>query len=172
MELGRRMSRFAVAAGLLVTAWVVTPAADAAALPPFTCGTVSAGSTSGSAAPITRVSVGHHPGYDRFVVEFAGSRVPHYTVTPKSSAVFYLDPSNKKVTLLGTAGIRVALFPASGRSYHGPTDIRTSFPQLREARRIGDFEAVTSWGIGLAHQSCKRVFTLSAPSRLVIDVPA
>jgi hypothetical protein len=168
----RHALRIAAVAVLAAAAFVALPGASAQALPPFGCGTVSAGSTSGVAAPITDVRVGHHIGYDRFVMQFAGSRVPHYTVTPKSSAVFWLDPSNKRVTLRGTAGIKIALFPASGLgSFHGPTDIKTTFPQLLEARNIGDFEAVTSWGLGLRHQSCKRVFTLPGPPRLVIDVP-
>jgi hypothetical protein len=167
----RQVSRMLAVALLAAAALVaVSAAAPAQALPAFRCGTVSGGSSAGSTVHVTSVRVGHHPGYDRLVVQFAGSRVPHYTVTPKSSAVFWLDPSNKRVTLRGSAGLKVVLSPATGQgSYSGPSDIRTTFPQLLEARALGDFEAVTSWGLGLRHSTCKRVFTLSAPARLVID---
>jgi hypothetical protein len=102
-------------------------------LPLFTCGTVSGGSAT-TFAHVTAVRVGHGPGYDRFVVQFDGSRVPTYKVIPKSGAVLWLDPSNVRVQLLGTAGIKVVLFAASGfGSYVGPTGFRTGFPQLLEA---------------------------------------
>jgi hypothetical protein len=160
-----------VAIALLVsTAFIAFPGGAAAGLPAFTCGTASGGSST-TYGHITAVRVGHGVGYDRFVVQFSSPRVPHFTLTPKSSAVFWLDPSNQRVTLRGTAGLKLVLHPASGyRTYAGPSDFRTTFPQLREARRIGDFEGYTSWGLGLHHQACKRVFGLSAPTRLVIDV--
>jgi hypothetical protein len=142
----------------------------ATTLPPFRCGTASGGAN--NFAHITGVRVGRQVGYDRFVIQFSSSQVPHYAAIPKSSAVFWLDPSNKRVQLRGAAGLKVVLSSASGiGSYHGPRDIRPGFRQLREARQIGDFEAVTTWGLGLAKQSCKRVFTLTGPARLVIDVP-
>jgi hypothetical protein len=121
---------------------------------------------------ITDVRVGRHPRFDRFVVEFSTARMPRYRITPKSSSTFTLDPSGRSVTLLGNAGIKVAIHFATGAgTYHGPAEFRTGFPQLLEARRLGDFEGYVTWGLGLDHQSCKRVFTLTSPTRLVIDVP-
>ena len=156
-----------------VAAPATAAAADAAtpsALPPWTCGTQTGGS--GTPGQVTDVRVGTHPGYDRFVVQFAGTGMPRWKLIPKSSAVFTLEPSGITVRLLGTAGVKLVLTPASGYpTYHGPVDFRTGFPQLREARRLEDFEGYFSWGLGLAHQSCKRVFTLTAPTRLVVDVP-
>lgn len=158
---------------LILTAGVVVlvPAATAGALPAYSCGTVSGGSA-GHYGHVTSVRVGKHATYDRFVVQFSKPGIPAYTVTPKSSARFWLDGSGRPVTLRGAAGIKLVLHPASGQgTFSGPTDIRTGFLQLREARQLGDFEGYVSWGLGLAHQSCKRVFTLTNPSRLVIDVP-
>jgi hypothetical protein len=142
-----------------------------AALPAFTCGIASGGSTAVH-SHVTDVRVGRHLHFDRFVMQFDTATLPHYRITPKSNATFVLDPSGRSVTLLGHAGIRVAVHFATGDgTYHGPADFRTGFPQLLEARRIGDFEGYVSWGLGLDHQSCKRVLTLSNPTRLVIDVP-
>jgi hypothetical protein len=146
-------------------------APSAGALPAYACGTASGGSTTVH-SHVTDVRVARHATFDRFVVEFSTARLPHYKLTPKSSAVFTLDPSGRQVQLLGNAGILVVLHSATGvGTYHGPGDFRTGFPQLREARRLGDFEGYVSWGLGLAHQSCKRVFTLANPARLVVDVP-
>jgi hypothetical protein len=117
------------------------------------------------------VRVGTHPHFDRFVVEFRGKRIPHYTLSAKGNTTFHLDPSDKRVHLLGTAALKLVFSHATGvGSYNGPDDFRTGFPQLREARRIGDFEAVSTWGLGLRKPVCAMVSTLHSPSRLVIDV--
>ena len=34
----------------------------------------------------------------------------------------------------------------------------------------GDFEALSTWFLGLDGGGCYRVFTLTSPSRLVIDI--
>ena len=167
----RRAARFA-AVLVLAASTLVAAGGSADALPPYTCGTQTGGSSS-TYGHVTAVRVGHHIGFDRFVVQFSSSRVPSYRIVPKSSAIFWLDPSGQRVTLRGHAGLLVVMHPASGfGTYRGPNDFRTTFPQLREARRIGDFEGYYSWGLGLTRASCKRVFTLTAPTRLVIDVPA
>lgn len=169
---GRVVHVFAAAvfsAGSLVALAVTAPGADA--LPPYACGTQSGGSTSVH-SHVTDVRLAEHATFDRFVVEFSTARLPRYRVVPKSSAVFTLDPSGNQVQLLGAAGIKLVLHTATGRgTYLGPVDFRTGFEQLREARLLGDFEGYVSWGLGLRHQSCKRVFTLTSPRRLIIDVP-
>lgn len=142
----------------------------------FTCGTQSGGTDiNGNPTAVTAVRVGSHPdeqpAYDRFVVEFANGPVPKWTAIPKSSANFTLSPSGQPVTLRGSAGIRLDFFTGTFPAYRGQTDFVTGFPQLAEARELEDFEGHVQWGLGLNHQSCKRIFQLSAPSRLVIDVP-
>jgi hypothetical protein len=145
-------------------------AAPAGALPPYVCGTMTGGSTTVH-SHVTDVRVTWHQNFDRFVVVFSTARLPHYTLTPKSSAVFYTDPRGLRVRLLGDAGLKVVLHSAASYpTYHGSADFRTGFRELEEARLIGDFEGYVSWGLGLAHQSCKRVFKLTEPTRLVIDV--
>jgi hypothetical protein len=163
-----------VALALTVVLATIVPAAGAApARPAFPCGTVSGGVAHSRPVHVADVRLGRHARFDRFVVEFTSRTVPRFSVIAKSSAVFRLDPSNRKVTLLGTAGIKLVMRDATGLgSYSGPLDFRPGFPQLREARRIGDVEGVTTWGLGLRHQTCTRVTTLLNPARLVIDVPS
>jgi hypothetical protein len=155
---------------------VPAPAGAVTSLPGFTCGSQSGGTDiNGNPTAVAAVRVGSHPNeqpaYDRFVLEFANGPVPKWTAIPKSSANFTLSPSGKPMTLRGTAGIRLAFFTGTFPAYHGRTDLVTGSPQLAEARELEDHEGYVQWGLGLNHQSCKRIFELSAPTRLVIDVP-
>jgi hypothetical protein len=163
-------------AGLLAGIGLAIPATVNAASIPVTCGTQSGGSGA-AGSPITDVRVGHHTeegGFDRIVFQFEGSGIPSWTAIPKSSALFYTDPKGTPVQLEGMAGIKLTLFSIPMGSYTGLKDFDPDFPpltQLAEARLLGDFEGYVTWGLGLERQSCKRIFTLSGPSRLVIDVP-
>jgi hypothetical protein len=55
-------------------------------------------------------------------------------------------------------------------SYSGPTDIKTGYSVLVEARQMQDFEGTVQWALGLSKSACYRVFFLTNPDRLVIDV--
>jgi hypothetical protein len=88
------------------------------------------------------------------VIEFAGSRLPHWDAIPKSSSKFYKDPSGTPITLEGTAGIKVVVRPIETGSHSGPIDFDPEFAQLAEAYELGDNEGVFTWGLGLERQSC------------------
>ena len=118
---------------------------------------------------VTAVRVAQHAGFDRFVIEFGGA-VGGYDVQRQPAPTFVLDPSGQKATLAGSAGLLVRLHRASAMAYSGPTELRLGGSAIREARQIGNFEAVTSWGLGLSRPGCLRVSTLANPSRLVVDV--
>jgi hypothetical protein len=155
----------------LLTATLCTAAPSASAETGFVCRNASGGS-SGFIGHITDVRVGQHPGFDRFVIQFRGVRVPVFHATRQSDSRFTTEGKGRVVTLRGHAGIDVALPRATGAgSYHGRLDFKPPFAQVREARETGDFEAVTHWGLGIHQQSCMRVFTLQSPGRLVVDVP-
>jgi len=51
-----------------------------------------------------------------------------------------------------------------------PRRIVRPFTQLKEVRLAGDFEGVVTYGIGLAARGDFRVFTLTGPDRLVVDL--
>jgi hypothetical protein len=160
-----------------VLATVTAPAPAGAAsvvssLPAFECSDRSGNGWPGSgvAQAITGVRLAAQSGYDRFVVEFT-SAVPGYRVRRQSGGATTLDPSGLPVTLDGTAAIILSLNPASAHpSYAGSTDMRAPSATLREARQLGDFEAVNTWGLGLSKAACFRAFTMTSPPRLVIDV--
>jgi nitroreductase len=136
----------------------------------FTTGGVSGGS-SATIVNVTAVRVGAHTGYDRVVIEFSGA-VPSYTVTPQSDSRFTLTPKGGTVTLEGTNGILITLQHINWTAYAGPNSLRPDFTDLREARLIQNFEGVQQWALGIAGVAAVRVFTLTSPARLVVDVTA
>ncbi len=144
-----------------------------ATLAGFTCAAQSGGGAANAAAPVgvTAVRVGAQSGFDRFVIELDGP-VPHFDVAPQAGATFTQDASGARVTLRGSAGLLVTLRGArSAGTYTGPADLRPAgTPALLEAGQVGDFEGVVHWGLGLSHAACFHAYTLTGPSRLVVDV--
>jgi hypothetical protein len=49
-------------------------------------------------------------------------------------------------------------------------NLTPGFPALRQVTGAGEFEGVLTYGIGQAHKAGFRVFTLTGPDRLVVDV--
>jgi hypothetical protein len=139
----------------------------------FVCADSSGGSnTTGSA--VTAVRTGAHPegAYDRFTIEFDGT-IPDYTVTRQSGATFTRSPKGDQVTLAGNHGVLVRVQPVTNwTSYSGPTSFGVTGQYLRQAMLLENNEAVFQWGLGIQGNPCLHVFTLTGPSRLVIDVTA
>ena len=140
--------------------------------------TATAPRVTGATAPATPTLVGiraaHHPGLDRVVFDFAGG-------LPASRQVTYVnqligDGSGLPVPIAGRAILQVRLNPANAHDESGhstaPRSIAFPLPNVMTAVRSGDFEAVTTYGVGLAKKQPFRVFTLTGPPRLVIDVDA
>lgn len=131
-----------------------------------------------AAAPPVPTLVGvraaHHAGFDRVVFDFRGG-------LPSSYAVHYVkrliaDGSGKRVRIAGRAILAVRFEPADAHDASGagtaPRRVAFPLPNVMTAVRSGDFEAVTSYGLGLAKRTPFHVFTLHDPSRVVIDVRA
>ena len=144
------------------------PSSAAAATPSpqsYTCADLSGG---GSArANVVGVRAAAQDGFDRWVLEFDGP-VPGYTITRQANARFTEDASGRTVTLDGAAGVVVRLAPA-GSGAQAPLAVSPRETELRDLRRVGDFEGVVHWGAGLAAPACMHVTTLDGPPRLVID---
>ena len=161
-----------IALAAAASAATITGLATASADSSFAC-TDRTGGVSGVPGQITAVRAAHHDGYDRIVYEFAPSAagaIPAYRLTQQASATFHKDPSDLLANLDGSAGIR-AVFQNTTVASSAPSDLKAGLPVIREAARLGDFERVSSYGIGLAHAACFRVQELGG-TRLVIDVVA
>jgi len=146
-------------------------AASADDLGAFTC-TNRAGGVAGVPGTVASIRVAHHDGYDRLVFEFAPSSagaMPAYSLTQQASSTFTRDASGQSVTLDGSAGIKAVFHNATVGS-GVPGDVKAGLPAIREVTNIGDFERVTSYGIGLKTPACFRTVELSGPTRLAIDV--
>lgn len=141
-------------------------------LPPFVC----IGSAVGSESPptvayIDAVRTGTHAGYDRLTIEFQNGAAGTVELKPQTSPNFTNSPSGQPVTLNGTAGLLVTIRGADEHTaYSGPTDLKTGYTALLEARQVQDFEGVVQWGLGLSKSACYRAFYLTSPTRLVVDI--
>jgi hypothetical protein len=143
-------------------------------LPAFVCGLNT--SLSPPPAPLTAyvsdVRTGTHPGYDRITITFTNGLPGSISLKPQNSATFASGGGKGgNVTIVGQAGILVTMSSADEHTaYSGPTDFKTGYAVLAEARQIQDFEGYVQWALGLQHTACYRVFTLTNPTRLVIDI--
>ena len=148
---------------------VPPPTPPGTSLPAFACADASGGKT--GVANTTTARAAEQDGYDRFVLQF-DPIVPTYTVKRQPKPVFAEGGSGQSVTLSGTAGILITVHSATGATtFTGSTDlIHPEFQVLKEARQVQDFEGYVSWGLGVSAPTCMRVFTLSDPARLVVDL--
>ncbi|GAB1817904.1 AMIN-like domain-containing (lipo)protein [Herbidospora sp. RD11066] len=146
--------RTALAAGLLVPL-VVTPAATAKAVP-----------------QLVAIRADRHPGVDRLVFEFRNglppTRIAEYV--PKLIA----DGSGHTVPVPGSAKLALRFFDARGHSDAGGSTYgaarRTyALPGVIQVVNTGDWEATLSFGVGLAKKVPYRMYTLTGPSRVVVD---
>ena len=141
---------------------------------PFACVPSVALARTTDRAQISDVRVGTHTGYDRVTFQFTAG-IPQ-TVVEGVLPPFFADPSNLALDVAGTAFLKVTMnsgtkiTPAGAISYAGPTDFEPGFPQLVQLIEGGDFEAISTWYIGLNGAGCYRVLSLTSPSRLVIDI--
>ena len=115
-----------------------------------------------------------HVGYDRVVFEFDGPVPANFDVSFVPEIIG--DPQGLPVPVIGQALLGVTFSLANGHDEDGNvfTDAITTLglKNVIQVVRSGDFEAVLSFGIGLAKQTEFSVFTLTNPSRVVIDIKA
>ena len=137
-------------------------------------------------AQISDVRVGAHEGYDRIVFEFEKG-IPALDIKVGTQP-FTKDPSGLPLTVDGERFLVLTLRGGTGITpngrvtYDGPTDFTPGFtpdrPPLVQFVQAGDFEAQSEWvagltkPVGMTGPGCVRVFALSDPDRLVIDLAA
>ncbi len=124
--------------------------------------------------------IGAHEGYDRWVLEFRpGSTPPTGWEIFWSSSPIVSDGSGIEAEVEGTNFLSIRMLSSSGWAlpeeewYAGPTELNGSdfgTSNIVQAVLVGDFEGYSTWGIGADHEAPFNLFTLSEPSRLVIDI--
>ena len=94
---------------------------------------------------------------DTFTLTF-DQGVSQFEATPQASPNFTADPSGLPVVLRGSAGVRIVLrglhFPGDPS---GPVSFMPGGSLVEEIRRVGDFEGVVTWAVGLRSPSCATV---------------
>jgi len=168
-----RFKRRLVGRGLAVVVVLTASlclATAAFGLPPFsTAPRTSTGS--GGQAELFATAAGCHATFDRFVIR-ARLGTPGYNVRYVAKVV--ADGSGKTVSLLGTKRIHVVIRRARAHTSAGgallPSVTTPLCSNLRQVKIAGDFEGVVSFGLGLRRKTGFRVFRLTAPTRIVIDV--
>lgn len=125
-------------------------------------------------AQIVDIRVGEHDGFDRVVFEF-DEGTPQFSLD-EATPPLLADGSGLPIEVAGNSFWQLIMQGGTSQSpdgeptYEGPVDFSPGFPMLTQLITGGDFEAVSTWYFGLEAASCARVITLTAPSRLVIDI--
>lgn len=145
-------------------------------LGPFSCELPVVDDATVARAQITDVRVGAHADYDRVVFEFANG-LPEFTLD-RATPPFRHDATGMPVEVDGSSFLRLTMRNGTKQtedntsSYDGPIEFHPGFSTLIDLVEGGDFEAQSTWYLGLASEACVRVLRLiddGAP-RLVIDV--
>jgi hypothetical protein len=138
-------------------------------------GAAASASASAPVVPLlTGIRAAHHGTFDRIVFDFYGG-------VPSSRQVSYVrtlvgDGSGLPVPIAGRAILQVRFEPARAHKNDATVTApgRSAFPlpNVLTTVRSGDFEAVLTYGIGLAKRESYRIYTLSDPPRVVLDIAA
>src|SRR3954470_11350403 len=143
---------------------------SASPLPLFTR-SAKTSAASGGQAEVFSATAACHSTFDRFVIR-ARAATPGYDVRYVNR--IFEDASGDPVPLLGTTRIRVLIRDARGHT-QGATNLlpRVITPRcsnLLQIKNAGDFEGLLTFGFGLRRKTGFRVFRLTRPTRIVIDV--
>ncbi|HUF13390.1 MAG TPA: hypothetical protein VMN78_09840 [Longimicrobiales bacterium] len=153
--------------------WMVERPAGATPDPSGWSTGASSGGTPGGITILRTVRTARHDGYDRVVFEF-DSGVPVWRIDYVDSPQYECG-SGEAVWVAGDGWLHVAFEPANAHTDEGrPTTQRRlvdpAGANLRELRRICDFEAHVDYVIGVGSPNPYRAFTLGQPARLVVDI--
>lgn len=128
--------------------------------------------TADTVPQLVAVRADRHPGVDRLVFEFRNglppTRIAEYV--PKLIA----DGSGHTVPVPGSAKLALRFFDARGHndqggSTYGAARRTYALPGVIQVVNTGDWEATLSFGVGLAKKVPFRMYTLTKPSRVVVD---
>ncbi len=161
------LSALALAGAAATAAPATAQGNDCAGAAIMSTATSDVAATSTTQSVVSGLRVGRHASCDRIVIEFTGP-MPGYRVG--YVAAVHQDASGEVVPLEGSAFLSIVLRPTSTSAPAVQPNLRPEFPVLRQMRGAGDFEAVTSYGAGLASKQPFLAYRLNNPNRLVIDI--
>lgn len=120
------------------------------------------------------VRTGRHDGYDRVVFEFAAAPLPGYHLE-------YIDKPVRKcgsgdpTALAGDGWLEIRFTPADAHTPKGEPTVRDrertlTLGVMRELELTCDFEATTTWVVGVSSPNRYRVVELADPPRIAVDI--
>lgn len=144
--------------------------------PPFLADTApdERAASSDALLSVTDVTTGQHDGYDRVVLTFGGTGTPGWRVEYVDQAVD--DPSDQVLDVAGDATLRLILlgtgYPldTGQQEWTGSPLVTSGYTAVREVVVRGVFEGQTLGFVGVDAVHPFRVFALSDPTRVVVDV--
>ncbi|HYT10658.1 MAG TPA: hypothetical protein VEL73_08355 [Mycobacteriales bacterium] len=164
----RRIALVGALSALLATGAVLTAAPALAGEGSFGTAPASSGPAPGGTPSVQSVSVGRHAGFDRVVFRLTGPGLG-YEATYTSRLTE--DASGRTLPIAGSTVLTVTLHGTPWMTSPSPqVNVSPRFPALRQVRSAGEFEAVATYGIGQATKAGFRVFRLTGPDRIVVDV--
>ncbi len=150
-----------------------------ASLPPFACGKAVSQAGSVPIALMRGFAASNGSATGRIVFSFrpAGNvpAIPDVTVRP-ASPPFLQDPSGLPLAVKGTQFLEIvlhggtALDTSLNPTFGGPFDVTLNGSPIVEVRRAGDFEAVSTFIVGLDGPPCVRILPPDGTSQVVIQV--
>jgi GYF domain 2 len=127
----------------------------------------------GEPAVLNALRVSKNDGFDRIVFEFL-ERVPGYHLAYVDKPVRDCGSGDAR-RIEGDGRLQVRFSPASAHTEGGePTlrqrEFKPALSMVREIERTCDFEGVVTWVVGTASPQPYRVYELSSPPRLVVQI--
>jgi hypothetical protein len=128
----------------------------------------------GPSAKLAAVRAAGHPGFDRVVFQFEGTRVPAYRIEYVGEITLG-ESDDQFLTLQGEALVQATFQGTASDDYRpGSQTVPDTFtPGLAQVKQVGmaeDWEGLVRLGIGLDHRAGFRVLELRDPVRVVVDV--
>ena len=148
-------------------------------LPPFACGKAVSRPGSVPLALMQGLDASNDGGRASIVFSFRPTgnvaAVPDVTVRPVRPP-FTRDPSGLPLEVAGAEFLEIVLQGGTALdanlepTFAGPFDIPLDGSPIVEVKRAGDFEAVSTFIVGLDGPSCVRILPPDGSSRLVIEI--
>jgi hypothetical protein len=166
-----RNTLLATAVGAASLALVASSQAPAAALPDWRTTATQLSNPAARSPMVVDLRWAEHKRFDRVVIDVDGRRPG---LLAKYVERLTYDGSGNAVPLRGRHKFMLALRPARAHDraghnvYTGPRLRQVGLPTLRGIAFTGDFEGVVSFGF-TTRTKPYRVFTLTDPSRVVVD---
>ncbi|MFC9591330.1 hypothetical protein ACFTUC_16265 [Streptomyces sp. NPDC056944] len=118
-----------------------------------------------------------HDTYDRVVIDLGEGAVPGWTTGEQTTPLYWGEEgSQTRVPIQGDSYLTVTLMPAEAfdgnhqSTYTSPRSQSFGYPSLKGQALVYSFEDSNTFGLALGPHSSYKVFKLTAPNRIVIDV--